>query len=278
MGRIKRSIELAKSSWEVLKADRELLWLPVMSFAASAAVFLVAAGLVFLADYDSSAGLEEFQPGTGGTIILLVALFAVGVIGVFFNAALVAGARERLTGGDPTLGSALGTASSRLHVIIPWALVAVTFGLIVRAIQNTDNPLARLLGGLLDLAWSVITFLTVPIIVVEQLGPFNALKRSTELFKQTWGENLAARIGLGIVGFLAVIPAIIVGGLFAASGVTALAILGIGAAVIWIAGVIVVMSALTAVFQAALYEYVTTGQVPVAYADADLRTTFGPRS
>jgi len=270
-------MDLAKSSWHVLQADRELLWLPVMSLLASAAVFLSAAGLVFLADYDSSQGIDQLELSTGSIIIIVVAVFVVAVVNVFFNAALVAGARDRLTGGHPTVSSALATAGARLPVIIPWAIFSTTVGMLLRALTESDNPMSRLVGSLLDMAWSVITFLTVPILVVEELGPFAALRRSTELFKQTWGENLAARVGLGIVGFLATLPGLLVGGLALASGTAAVAIVGVGVAVVWIVGVIVVMSALTAVFQAALYQYVTTGEVPVAYVDNDLRTTFGPK-
>ena len=52
-----------------------------------------------------------------------------------------------------------------------------------------------------------MTFLTVPIIVFEDVGPINALKRSGHLLKQTWGENLMAQIGLGLIGLLAFLPA-----------------------------------------------------------------------
>ena len=38
MGRIQNTLALAKTSWSVLKKDRELMWLPVLSFLVSAAV------------------------------------------------------------------------------------------------------------------------------------------------------------------------------------------------------------------------------------------------
>ena len=105
-------------------------------------------------------------------------------------------------------------------------------------------------------------------------GVGDAIRRSVDMFKRTWGENLAAQVGLGLVGFVAVLPGIIVGGLLAATGVTAIVVVGVVAAVVWIAGVIVVMSALTAIFQAALYMYARDGQVPDGFDSESLANVF----
>ena len=277
MGRFARSWELAKTSWAVLKKDRELMWLPVLSFLVSAAIALVVMGIVFLAEYDSSTGWDEFELGTGSYILLIVAYFAVSIVAIFFNAALVSGARERLHGGDPTVSSAVGHAMTRIHVIIPWAITTVTVGLILRSIRENAGQLGRFLASIVDMAWNVVTFLAIPIVVVEQLGPFAAVKRSVELFKRTWGENLIARMGLGLLGFVAVLPGAIVGGLLAVTGVDALVVIGIVAAVVWIALVIVVMTSLTAVFQAALYEYAVTGAAPAEFAGSGLEGAFETR-
>ena len=122
MGRFSRSMALAKASWRTLKADRELLALPVFSFVMSLVVLSIGLGLVFLIDYDSNLGISDFELSTGGIIVLAVAGMALSIVATFFQAAMVGGARERLTGGDPTVGSALAVASSRLGVIVPWAL------------------------------------------------------------------------------------------------------------------------------------------------------------
>jgi hypothetical protein len=47
--------------------------------------------------------------------------------------------------------------------------------------------------------------------------------------------------------------------------------------VVWIALVVVVMTALNAIFQTALYMYATTGSMPTGFETTDLRQTFGPR-
>jgi hypothetical protein len=54
-------------------------------------------------------------------------------------------------------------------------------------------------------------------------------------------------------------------------------IAGILVAVVWIAVVVVVITALSAIFQTALYMYATTGSMPTGFETTDLRQTFGPR-
>lgn len=271
MGRFNRSLELAKASWRTLKADRELLALPVFSFIVSLVVIAIAAAMVFLIDYESTTGLDNFELSAGGTIVIILASVTVAVVATFFQAAMVGGARERLTGGDPTVGSALAVAGSRLSVIIPWAIFSWTIGAILRAVEQNAGAVGRFIIGLIGMAFRVVTFLAVPILVVEKLGPINTLKRSGALFKRTWGENLIAQAGLGLITIAAIIPVALVAALF---GAAVTPVLGVIVAVPLIAVVLVVMTSLTAIFQTALYHYVTTDEIPQGFEGAGLDTAF----
>jgi hypothetical protein len=277
VGRFHRSWELAKTSWAVLKKDRELMWLPTLSFLISGVIVLIVAGIIFLTEYDPGASTDEMSLGPVSYVLIILTYLVVGTVTVFFNSALVAGARVRLHGGDPTVSSSVGVAMSRLSVIVPWAITTVTVGLILSAIRENAGTLGRLLVGLLGMAWSVITFLAIPVVVIEERGPIDTVKRCTQLLKSTWGENLISQGGLGILGFLAIIPAIVIAGALAATGVLALAIVGIVAAVGWILVTAVAIAALTAIYQTALYEYAVEGQVPTAFAGSDLEGSFTHR-
>lgn len=269
-------MDTAKASWAVLQHDRELAVLPILGALASLAVVLGIGLPIWLStdgiDDGGSSGSEPML-WIGGIIIL----FAVTVITVFFNAAVVSGTRERFSGGDPTISSAIKGAFSRLHVIVPWAILALTVGMIIRLIQSSDNIVARILGSLLNMAWGVLTFLVVPILVVEQTGPFQSLGRSGELLRHTWGENLIAQVGFGIIGFVAAIPGIIIIAIGASAGSVG-AVVGVTIGFAWIALVSVVVSTLTAIFQMALYLYATTGQVPMGFEQSGLTDTFNERS
>lgn len=285
MSRLRNTWQLAKISWTVLRKDRELLWIPVLSLLVSATVLgvavlaarVVTVGVVTMSTtgVDKQAA-EATDPAT--IVVSVIATLALGVITVFFKGVLVAGAHERMTGGDPTVRSAVSGAWARIGGLVPWAIVTVTVGLVFKVLRAlVGGWLRRLAIRVVRIAWEVVTFLAVPAIVIEKLGAIDGMKRSAKLLGQTWGENLAARVGFGLLGLLLVIPAPVVAGLLAASGVRVLTVVGIIAAVVWLLVVTVVLTALSAIFQTALYLYATTGRPPAGFEQAPLAQSFATR-
>ena len=276
MGRISNTIALAKVSWRVLRKDRELLLIPVLSFLASIAV-LALIWLPTLSAIDTStlAGESE-DPGAVLLVVGIITAMALSIISVFFNGALVAGAHERLSGGDPTVRSAVGRAFSRLPGLLPWAILTGTVGLILQAARERAGWLGRFVVNMVGMAWQTATFLVVPAIVIDDHGAVSGLKASAALLKRTWGENIAARVGFGLLGLVAIIPAVLVVVATGALGGAAL-VLGILVAVPYLALVVVVLTALNAVFQTALYLYATTGSVPTEFDDSNLQASFSIR-
>lgn len=277
MGRITTTIELAKASWRMLRRDRELLALPVLSFLVSLAVLVAFAVPIFLIGNDLS-DTSEFDPGPVGYVLVVVMALTLTFVGVFFNAALVSGAHQRITGADPDIASALRGAGSRFHRLLPWALITGTVGLVLQALRDRAGPLGRFVVGLIGAAWEVVTFLVVPVLVIEDVGAFAGVKRSGELFRRTWGENLVAQAGFGILGVLVVLPAVVIAGVVAALGVAVLTVAAIAVAVVYVAVAVVVLTALSAVFQTALYHYAAHGVVVGDFEGTSLPASFQPKS
>lgn len=268
MSRISNTIELAGASWRVLKSDKELLLLPVMSLLATLAV-----AATFLVPVLSGCDLEaECTLGTPDYVLLGAMYLALAFITIFFNAALVHAAHERMSGGDPTLGSALRGAVGRVHRILPWAIVSATVSLILRAIEERAGMLGKVVSALAGVAWSLVTFLVIPVLVVEGVGVGEAVRRSGAMFKRTWGENVAAQVGFGLLGFLAALPAAAAIAIGVAAGGAILVILmlvGIG----WILLVSLVMATLNGIFQTALYRY-AVGQDPTGFGAGAMAQAF----
>jgi hypothetical protein len=279
MTRVQRSWALAKSSWAVLKSEKSLLWLPVLSFVFSAIVVGIFAIAVW-ATLGKETGLNgdtRYSANVATYVLGLCTYIGVAFVQTYFLAALCAGANERLQGRDTTIGMAIGVAQLRLHRILPWAIVSATVSVVIQAIEERFGILGRIIAGLIGAAWNVVTFLTVPIIVFEDLGPIAALKRSGHLLKQTWGENLMAQIGLGVIGLVAFIPGAAVIGLGIAAGdvLVTVPLVVLGAVLLAVAASIV--SALSGIYRTALYRYAVDGQVPPAFATTDLEHAFGKR-
>jgi hypothetical protein len=275
MGRFGRTWELTKGSWAILRKDKELAWLPFISAVISLAV-AAACFLPFMLVTDDTTNGGGFQPGAMGYVMIVVATVVITFVGTYFNGALVCGALERIRGGDPTLGSAFRGATSHFHRLAPWALFAATVSLLLQVIQNI-RFVGPIITRLLGLAWNLVTFLTIPILIVEDLGPIDGLKRSAQLFKQTWGENVIGQFGFGLIGMVAMLPGLVVGGGLAASGSSALVGVGIGVMVVSVIVVSVVMSALSGIFKTALYLYAAEGTLVPEYGAVDLRAAFLPK-
>jgi len=269
-GRFQNSIELAKASLKVLRGDRKLVMLPVLS---SIATLIVAVSFIVpIAIVSNNAG----GVGPAAWILGAVGYFLAAYVVVFFNAALVYAADAHMHGTTVTVGQALKFASSRSHVLLPWALLSASVSIVLRALEQRGGIFGRIIGALAGIAWSLVTFLVLPVLVVEGLGPVAAVKRSCELFKRTWGEQVISNAGIGLIALLAIvvgaIPAVL---LFLVGG--PIAYVGIALFVAWVIAVSLVSSALTGILSMALYRFATDGQVP-GFDTNGLRGAFRPRN
>jgi hypothetical protein len=269
--RLQNSIDLAKASWNVLREDKQLAVLPLLSGLSALLVALVFFGPVALiADSGAQGSSKPLM-----WILGAVGYLAITYVVIFFNAALVWAADCRMRGEQVTLGEAIRAAGERAHVLLPWAVLSATVSLVLRAIEERAGILGRIVGSLVGLAWTLVTFLVLPVLVIEQIGPINAVKRSAELFKRTWGENMIANAGIGLVALVATIAGIVPCVLLIAIG-GPIAVLGIVVAVLWVIGVQLVAATLTGIFQTALYRFATAGTAP-GFDDEALRRAFRPR-
>lgn len=269
MGRIARSWELTKQSYRVLMKDKELMLLPVLS----GLVMLVICG-TFVAGFLLAGEEIEQINKTQGVVVGLLLYIVSYTAAFFFQAALIAGALERMGGGDPTVGSALRAASSRFGAILLWGVIAGTVGAILRTVQERSEVSGRILTGLIGFAWSLATYFMVPVLVMENEPIGASFKRSAELFKKTWGETLAGGAGIGILSFVVMLPIIAIS-VFLGTNVHPW--VGIGVGVPAIALGMVFFSALRGVYNAALYRYATTGESPDGFDDELIANAFDRR-
>lgn len=254
---IGHTFSLMKMSWGVLMQDRELVVFPIMS----------ALGLLSLGLIGATSGLataENLESSTGWATLFLFLVFAY-LITVFFNAALVSAALERLRGGDPTIGSGLAHAAKHIHHIFLWALISATVQTILQALRaRGDNFVTDIVTRLIGGVWEFFTFFVVPVMVAEGHGPVSSIKRSVSIVRGTWGRQITASFGFFIVYLVALVLSVIPALLIFLVQPT----LGIIAGVLLVGLAIAVVQTLEGIFKAALYDY-ATGSQPVGF---DLRT------
>ena len=272
--RLRRGWNITKLGIHVVRADPELMVYTLLSglFSIGAAIGLLAAtgAIGFFT------GGEEGM-GMGMYVGMFLTYMVVGMITVFWNAAIIASAYERLTTGtNPSFSYGIKEAAKRLPAILMWGLISGTVGLIVGLLEGMaqdDNPVVRAIGSIASLivqvAWWMTTFFVVPMLVLEGYQVGESMRRSPELFEKTWGEDIVSTGGTGIVNFLVILLVVLICMPLFALGelgmglAFALMFIGIGLSVLF-------FTACEAVNRASLYYYAKTGESPPLAQKYDL--------
>jgi len=282
MGRFARSWELTKTSFRVIKEEKELLVFPILSiiFSVILVLFLVVPYLLSFVGY--SLGIKGF--GIFYFFMIFIVYFGIAFISTFFNFCTVYTAATKFSKKNPTFISTIKYAFSKSHLILAWSVVAATVGLILSMIENAAKKIkgvggfaVNIVGFILGVAWSIATIFVIPVIVYENVGPFTAIKNSALTIKKTWGELLIKWVGLGLASFVVSFSIIFVTVVLAVLGFLIniwLMIFFIITGIIALIISILIFSAATKVFDTALYVYAKTGVVVGGYSKQDLKEAF----
>jgi hypothetical protein len=258
----------------VLSARKELVLFPVLSGLAS---LIIAAGFLvpgLLASRTAIDNGQQLRPVS--YVLFFIGYLVLAYVAIFFQAALISQADLALQGGDPSVAGGIRVARAHAGAIVPWAILSATVSLALRALEDRAGVVGRFAVGLVGLAWTLVTYLVVPVLVLENVTVGAAIRSSSALFKRTWGENVLGNAGVGLVSVLASLPAIVVFALGASAGGAVGGVLMLLAG-LWLLLVAVVTSALSGIYQTALYRYASSGAVAPAFADANLGQAFPPR-
>lgn len=276
--RFRNGLRLVLASWKVLRRDREMLVLPILSALSSLALLV----LVFVGMFADDLALirdggELAPPTTGEYVVLGLVSYLLTFITIFFNVAQICAADDRMAGGDPTVRSAISHATKHLSAIAPWALVSMVVSMVLRAIEERGGWVGKIAAGFLGLAWVLITYLILPILVLEGIGVRDAIARSKELFVKTWGETVSGELGMSLVTFVAVLVPLPFLLLIGGGGQPVMVAIAVALGLAWVLFVATVMGALNMVFRVALYRYASDGETPEGFADIDFGHVFPPK-
>lgn len=284
MGVFGRSWKLTRMSFGVIRQDKEMLFFPVIAGVLSTAfAFLLLFPTIIV-------GLLHDQGGEGSTAfgaleyaLVFTVYLGLAFITTFFNVCVVFTAKTRFEGGDATFLDSIRFAFGRTHLILAWSLVSATVGVLLYMLDNVAERAGfigkLLLGavrGILGAMWSIVTLFVIPAMVYHDLGPFEAIRRSVQTLKSTWGESLVRHYGLGLIQFLFLLLgfglAVV---LFMALGSlgTVGIVIALGVTVAYFLGVILVFTVANNIFNTALYAY-ANGHPPSAFDAETLKNAF----
>lgn len=267
MSRIKRGWGLTKKSWALLNENRDLIRFPLYGAVATIvpAVVFLGPGL-YLFDKDELAGAIP---------LVVIGVYALSVIGFYFSVGLAACADMIFRGQQASVGDGLAVARSRFAQICGWAAVSTAISAVMGVLENQGGIGGQIAARLVGMAWSLVTFLAVPVIAIEGTGPLETIKRSASMFKSRWGQQITGNIAIGGAVFLfGMLPAIalIVLGLAVWSSASFLGALLVVVGALLFAISLLVSKALTGIFGVALYRYALDGEAVGGFTPEELES------
>jgi uncharacterized protein DUF6159 len=268
MQRIKRGWGLTKKSWALLNTHRELIRFPLYGAVATTLLAIVTLGPgLYLLDQDS----------LGGAIpLLVIGVYVLSVVGFYFSVGLAAAADMIFRGQDNvTVADGLAVSRERFSQICGWAALSTAISVLMGVLENQGGIGGQIAARLVGMAWSLVTFLAVPVIAIEGTGPVETLKRSASMFRQRWGQQITGNVAIGGAVFLiGVLPAIIliVAGvaLWSSASFLGAVLAVIGALILAIA--MLISRALSGVFGVALYRYALDGETVGGFTKDELES------
>jgi len=252
--RLSNGWQLANISFATINKNKSLLLFPLFSSLSLVVVLASFFGGTFYFVGDEISALmdnELYGPVLGYGLIFLFYLINFFII-VFFNAALIHCAIKVLDGEETSVGEGLSFAFSRIEKIFAWSLLSATVGTLLQLLQNMGK-IGQFVASLLGIAWSVLTFFVVPILVYQNLGVFESVKLSGRLMKEKWGESIAANVSFGLFHLLGLVLAFVVFYLLSSLNILAAIVVGIAVALL----VSTIVTAARTIFIAAVYNHVT---------------------
>ncbi len=204
--RLSNGWKLALMSLETLQQQPSLLLMPVFSTISLILILISFFGGGYFLIGDTFESLLNDE--NAGSIISYLIIFVYYLINffiiVFFNSALIHCSIKLFKGEETSISDGLSFASSRIGKIVAWALVAATVGTALRVIQNTGK-IGEIVAALFGMAWSIVTFFVVPVIIYEDKGVFESVSQSKDMMMQKWGESIGANVGFGLFYFLGIL-------------------------------------------------------------------------
>jgi len=287
-GKLKKSWNLTRATWNALSLDKKLISLPAISATIAITMIALWATLAFTGGTSgqSWALLRESASGpdltlTGYVTLTILGLF-MGIVSTAISGAVIHGAIDRFQGNNPSIKSCLAATRRHLGSLSAFALFSFTIGSVLSEIAARIPFIGgKIVAWLAGAAWGVASFFAIPAIMTSEqpVGPIDATKRSIGLIKQVWGESFIASATIGVVGVLiTVVYFTVSAGIIAAAALLTapnFVLFALGAVALnGLVILFIVLDTLSAFVTAAIYYYATTGESPEGFNKEVLKHSF----
>lgn len=275
--RMKQGWALTKKAWSVVREHPGLAKLPLIG-----GVFAVVAALVFVGPGLLLAASDPDATRLVGYVLIAIGSYLASFVVIYYNVILAGAANDALEGREPDVAAARQTARNRIPTIAGWALISALVSVMFAIIRDRGGIVGQLAATFGAAIWGLVTFLVVPVLALEGVGPVDAIKRSGSLVRQRWGQQVTGNLVIGgiatVFSFIGV--GAMVGGVYLIATGTAWAVLG-GALVlvglVVAVGASIFAGATRGVFGVALYHFVAEDRAVGPFTTYELASAATPK-
>lgn len=274
IGKFKASRIIFKESWNVLKQDKEIMWFPVMSGIFTLIVIIAMAAFFYIVLLGGS--MIEFKIDESKQVsniviygVMFVYYLIIFFIVNFFQSALFIIVQGRFSGQDLNFSNGIQGASKYIGKIFVWSIISATVGIVLKIISENFKVIGRILAGILGAAWEILTYFSLPSLVIGNLSIKDSFKESASIIKKTWGETLIINFGVGL--FFAAIAVL---WLVLSIAIIILipktyTVISVGVIfVIFYVAIMLLSTTLSSIFKLALFNYARTGNIPQGFSES----------
>ena len=270
------------ASWNIFKKDKKLLIFSFLGWIITLGAFvLFVLGLIQIfggVPALKAGGVSErllFNPfcyGFSPYLAFLLFLLGVNIATNFSMAAIIGCVASRFKREKPTLLTGLKFAFKRLPALLAWAVIISVYRFILGLLGR--SRFEKMIVGVADIAFNLLSFFTIPIIIIEGKPVFEALAQSTKMLHETWGKQIVGKFTLGSFFDILALPGVAL--ILLPGNYTPRALIPhgwpvIAGGILYIMFVVALQDTLMAIFQTALYTYVRDKTVPEGFDETLLK-------
>jgi hypothetical protein len=209
--------------------------------------------------------LPPFQLGTHGSLTQLFTTTVALLIAIWFsillgNVCLIACVQKILDGRKPSLTEGFCVTLTRIPKLIGWMVIVVFWGIPLTVIHGMLDRVSSVSGFLFGFGssfmWGLATYFAIPLMTIENMGPIDAMRASSNLVERSWVQEVYGGVALGFVLIVVAIPSILLMGIPSA---------GYYLPALSLFLILLAYGVASSIYQTALYRFANTGEVPQGF-------------
>lgn len=270
MSMLHRSTSHLKLSQTVLRliyANPKILLFPLLSGLIAIGLFAGLSHPFWEMEQRVMAEAQRHQPlhlNYWTYVFILLYFFLANWLLILSNSALIVTIAPYFKGEPVSLRTGFRALSQHLYPLFLWAVITSTIGIVIKAVEYWSDRwegLGWVTSFLASMSWTIATYFVIPILVLENVNPFYAIKRSSHLIRKTWGHAVRVNLKLGLLNALLRILCFVPFLSMLFTGKTNFILIGAITTVALVFLQSLFTSSIQMTLRAALYEYATQGAV-----------------